>query len=164
MRKIIDERGRLFGLVSVIDVIVLAAVIVLAIGAFTKFNVHDNPLTTVNTENVTYTVRILATRLNVLDLIRPGDNLYTENGVFIGVIKDVYAEEAIAPEPLVDGTYVMARVHERYDLTITVEVQCSFSNGRYYADRTIELNVNSEQRMNTKYFAFTGFILTITAG
>jgi len=163
MRKIIDERGRLFGFVSAIDVIVLAAVVILAVGAFTKFRIHDNPLTTVNTENVTYTVRIPATRIVVADLIRPGDNLYTESGIFIGVVKDVSAEDAVTPEPLVDGTFVLARVHERYDVLLTVEVQCSFSNGRYYADRTIELNANSEHRMITKYNVFTGVILTISA-
>jgi len=164
MRKIIDDRGRLFGKISVIDVIVLAVVAVLVVAVLTKFNVQDTPIASTNTVRVTYTVKIPMIRSTTADLLRPGDNLFTDTGTFIGVIKEVGVEDAYHPEWLMDGTYVMGRVHERYDITLTVEAQCSYSNGRYYADRVFELNADAEQKIQTRYVATTGFFMTITAG
>jgi len=165
MRKIIDDRGRLFGFISLIDIIVLIVVVVLAAAVLLKFNVSEaNPLTTQNTVKVTYNVLILARRQNEVDLMRPGDNLYTDLGTYIGVIKDVSQTDAEFAEWILDGTYVMARVHERFDVTLTVEAECSTSEGRYFVDRIFELNSNSEQKMSTKYNLFTAYITTITTG
>jgi len=162
MRKIIDDRGRLFGLVSVIDVVVLVAVIVLAFAVFTKFNVRDNPLTMVNTVPVTYTVKFPLIRGFIPSVIHIGDDLYTDTGAFAGTITDVFVEDAENAEWIIDGTYVIAKAQERYDVTLTVSAQCSFSNGRYYADRVFELNANAEQRFQTKYMTSIGYIMTIT--
>ena len=164
MKKIIDDKGRVFGLISIIDVIVLLVVVVLAIAAYTKFNVHDSPLTPANTVGVTYTVRVSAIRLSATDMMRRGDSLYTNAGTFIGTIKDIGIEEAYSLEQRIDGIFLMARIHDRYDITLTVEAQCSYNNGRYYADKIFELNANAEQKMQTKYNEFTGTIMTITAG
>jgi len=164
MKKIIDEKGRLFGRISIIDVIVLALVVVLAVATFTRYRVRETPLTTANTVKVTYTVKNQRTRANIAELIRPGDNLYTESGTFIGVIRDVAAIEARSPEAIIDGTYVIASFEDRYDIILTVEANCSYIDGRYYAERIYELSANSEQRMTTKYNLFTGIILSITAG
>jgi len=164
MKKLIDDRGRLFGCISIIDLIVLIVVILLAIAMFTRFRESETPLTTSNMVKVTYIVKNPRTRANIAELIRPGDNLYTEFGIFIGVIVDVSSVESTSPEALIDGTYVVARAEERYDIILTVEANCSFIDGRYYADRIFELSANSEQRMTTKYNIFTGVIMTITAG
>ena len=164
MRKIIDDRGRLFGLISFIDVIVLVVVIVLAIAVFTKYNVEDNPLTPTNTVKVTFTFKIPAIRLLTANHYRPGDSIYTDKGAYIGTITAVDIQDAKAVETVVDGTYVEAKVHERYDVTLTVETQCSYSNGRYYADRVVELNANAEYSTRTKYVLATGAILTIAEG
>jgi len=161
VKKIIDERGRLFGLISIIDVLVLIAVIILGFAVFTRFDVRDNPLTTVNTVPVTYTVKLPVVREAVAELIRPGDNLYIETRAFVGTIKSVSSEIAEVTESLLDGTLVLAPAHERYDITLTVEVQCSFSNGRYYADRVFELNANAEYMFQTKYVYTTGVIMSI---
>jgi len=164
MKKIIDDRGRLFGFISFIDAIVLVALVVLALAVFTRFRVGDNPITTTNTVSVSYTVMIPARRLNEAALIRPGDNLYTEFGTYIGKITAVSTADAESAEWITDGTYVMGRVQDRYDVTLIVEAQCSYSDGRYYVDRVFELTANAEQRMSTKYNLFTGYIMSVTTG
>ena len=163
MKKIIDDRGRLFGFVSIIDVIVLIAVVVLAVTTLTKFSIQDSPIITTSTVPVHYTVRVHTVRLMTADMFRPGDSLFNESGSYIGTIISIDVADAEVIETLADGTFVVARAFERYDVILTVEAQCSFSNGRYYADRFFELNANSEHRLNTKYIATTGTITTITA-
>ena len=164
MKKIIDDRGRVFGLISLVDVIVIVAVAVLAVVVFMRLNAPDSPLASSNTVNVTYTVMVPAIRLFTAEQILPGDNLYTDMGTYIGTIKAVTWEDAYSMEPLVDGTLVLGRVHERYDAILTVEAQCSTSDGRYFANRVFELNANSEQRLQTKYNIFMSFITSVTPG
>jgi hypothetical protein len=155
MKKLIDERGRLFGKVSVIDVFVLLAVVILAIAAFTKFNVYQNPLTSDNTVDIVYTLEIPAIRYSNANIIRPGDKVYSlETGANIGTVMAVEIRDAYAIEDKADGAFVIARVHERYDVFLTVEAHCSYSNGRLYADRTFELNANAEYKIYTKYNEF----------
>ena len=161
MRKIIDERGRFFGLISIIDIIVLAAVAVLAVAVLIRLGATNSPLASSNTVSVTYTVMVPAIRDSTVEQILPGDNLYTDMGTFIGIIKDVTWEDAYNPEPLADGTIALGRVHERYDAILTVEAQCSVSDGRYFANRVYELSANGEQRMQTKYNIFTALIMAV---
>ena len=163
-KKIIDDNGRLFGLISFIDVIVVAVVIILAVAVFLRPGVTGNPLSAPATTDVTYTVIVPAIRLSTAEQILPGDNLYTDMGTLIGRITDVSISEAYNQEPLADGTIVMGRIHERYDAKLTVEVQCSFNDNRYFANRIFELSANSEHRLQTKYNIFTAIIETVTAG
>ena len=165
MKRLIDDRGRLFGRVSIIDILFIIVVIVILTAAFTKFNVQDSPLTTPDTVEITYTVLIQSVRVTAGELLRPGDNLYAqETGTFIGTITNVEISGATSPEPLVDGTFVVGTSEERYDIVLTVVVQGSVSGGRYFADRTIELNANGMYKLVTKHNEITGFILTISAG
>jgi hypothetical protein len=165
MRKIIDDRGRLFGSISVIDVIVAAVVVVLAVAVFVKFRPDESPAATTNTANVTYTVKISGIRISNANLLRRNDRLYTKDSeIYIGTIVDINVEDAYGIDTIMDGTYVRARVHERYDVTLTISAPCSYSNSRYYINRTFELNANAEIWMHTKYNELSGTIITIEAG
>ena len=162
MKKIIDDRGRLFGLISFIDVIVAIVVIVLAIAVFVKFNVGENPFSATNTVDVTFTVKIYRIRESNASHLRPGDKLYiTDIGAYLGTIREVRIEEAVFPESLIDGTIVVGNIAERYDVTLTIDAECSYSNNRYYVDRTYELNTNAELWMCSKYNDTRGTIMSI---
>jgi hypothetical protein len=161
-RKIIDERGRLFGVISVIDVIVIVVIAVLAIAAYTKFRVIDNTSTSTKTVPVTYTVRILSVREGTANALREGDAFFTKSGIPAGKIASVEITPSRVLSGLADGTYVMADVEGRVDALITVAAQCSITNDRYYVDRTYELNVNTDQTYHTKYVEIYGNIASIT--
>ena len=163
-KKIIDENGRLFGLISFIDVIVIIVVLILAAAVFLRPGSTGNLLSTPATTDVTYTVVVPSIRMSTAEQILPGDNLYTDMGTLIGTITNVSIIDAYNQEPRADGTIVMGRVHERYDAILTVDVLCSVSDGRYFANRVFELSANSEQRMQTKYNIFTAIIETIMVG
>jgi len=161
MRKIIDDKGRLFGIISFIDVIVIVVVILLAVAVFMRSNATGNSVIAPGTVGVTYTVRVPSIRLSTVEQILPDDKLYTDMGTLIGTIAKVDYEDAYSQEPLTDGTIVMGRVHERYDAILTVEAQCSFSDGSYFANKIFELKANSEHRLQTKYNIFTAVIVAI---
>ena len=165
MSKIIDGKGRLFGRISVIDIIVIIVALVLIVAFYIKFNAGDNPFTSRDTTEVTYTVRIASIRLTSANHLRPGDNIYyQETGAFVGTIKDVEINDAEVTDSIVDGTYVVASVEDRYDITLTIDANCTISNDRYYINNTFELRVNASYRFLTKYNDVSGIVTTITPG
>ena len=162
MRKIIDDRGRLFGLISFIDIFVLIVAAILVIAFLVRGNIYT-PMTTVNTTNVTYTVMVPSVRDTSANLLRPGDGLYNrENGIRMGTITAVDTEPATTLIALIDGTAVMGPVEDRLDVFLTVETDASFSNGRFYASRIIELNANANYPMFTKFNTFNGMVTWIS--
>ncbi|MDR2665441.1 MAG: DUF4330 domain-containing protein [Oscillospiraceae bacterium] len=159
MRKFIDDRGRLFGKISVIDIVVILMAAATIFAAYAKFNVVGGPTIAVNTVPVTYKAIIRSVRSMSAALLREGDTLYSDNGFNIGKITSVDVTGATTNAPKADGTYVKVTIENRYDVELTVVAQCSVSAGRYYANRSFELAENSEQKCHTKYVDVT---LTIT--
>ncbi|MDR0863207.1 MAG: DUF4330 domain-containing protein [Oscillospiraceae bacterium] len=159
--KLIDKNGRIGGKVSVIDVVVVLVIAVLALSAYMKFNVIEDTATTVKTVPIEYTVQVRGIRQVTAESYREGDALYNEAGIHLGRVSKVEIAPATTLSSLPDGTYTIAPVNERVDLTLTVAADCSLSSGRYYVDRTFELNVNSDYKFRSKYVDTTGTILSI---
>jgi len=152
MRKIIDEKGRVFGLINLIDIIVLAVVTVVAATVIVKFIMPNSPLTAVNSIEVTYSLRIPRVRTLTAEHLRVGDKMYLQDtDALFGTIVDVRVEPAQIPDARMDGSLVMTVVPEEYDIFLLVEGLCSYSNDRYYTDRTTELFANSNYWLYTKY-------------
>ena len=162
IRRIIDDKGRLFGVISYVDVIVLIMAATLVSVIFVKYSINESAVTTGNIVNVVYNVRVSEMRLKATELFRPGDKLYTSSNIYIGTIKAVDRADATVQSSLADGSYVNAGIEDRYDVTLTVEAQCSKINERFYADRVFEIHTNMDQPMMTKYNIFTGSITRIT--
>ncbi|MGM9521138.1 MAG: DUF4330 family protein [Oscillospiraceae bacterium] len=161
-RKFIDERGRFFGVISVIDVLVVVIVLVLGAAVYMRFFENEQTATAVSNDEFSYQVMLRNVRSMTADAIRVGDSIYdTENGTLLGVVTDIEAADAQRQLALEDGTYVMVPVENRYDVTITLDVSGLISNGRYYAARTYELSVNSDISFYTKYLSTSGVVWKI---
>ena len=75
MKKIIDRNGRLFGFISVIDLLVIVVVAVMGFALYTKNT--QMAITSTNTADQTITYQILASgiRTYVAEAVREGDQL-----------------------------------------------------------------------------------------
>ena len=161
-RKLIDERGRIFGLVSVIDILAILVVIVLAFAVYTRFFSREQTAISVENDTFTYELRVNGVRTWTVDAFQEGDRLYnSENGVYLGQVTGVSYEPAVQEARLTDGTYVLAPVEDRYDMLLTIEVDGLVNGERYFASRTYELNVNARVSIITKYCATTGTVWSI---
>ena len=164
MKKIIDERGRIFGKINVIDIFAIIIIAILGVVVYTTFiSKGDDTIVTVNTVPVTYQVRVMTVRESATKMFREGDTLFADNGNNIGTIKGVTIKDAQIPALLETGEYVMGRIYERYDVYLDIEVPCSISNGRFFANKSFELWTNSEYKLLTKYSTFSGTITKISA-
>ena len=161
-RKFIDEKGRFFGVVSVIDIIVVAIVLVLAAAVYMRFFANQESVTAADGTTFTYQIRVRTIRPEMAEMLQVGDQLYDKDtGYHIGTITAVDIEPATQNTPLADGTYVEGPVENRYDVTLDVETEGLISNGRYYAGRSYEVSVSDTLSFYSKYISNTGVIWSI---
>jgi hypothetical protein len=159
--KIIDRQGRLFGKLSVIDLLVLLVVVILAASLYLKRNVmeHTSP-----TASIVYEVKISGIREDMLDNWQVGDEVYdtdNDSGSAIGVITQIRSEPSQSSAALADGTYATYTMEGRQDVYLTLSADGLVSNGRTYVNRTYEINVNSSRSAYTKYANFECIITEI---
>lgn len=160
MKKLIDENGRLFGLVSVIDVAVIAVVAVLAVALYTK----DTAMPIASAADPMQTIRYEVTITNMpegrLNSLLLEDTIYDrETGNPMGTIKDIQAEDCVISLLKADGTYVMAPIDTRYNVTLTVEAQAMVDErGHYYVNRSNIVGVGWSMDFYTKTSLFGGTI------
>ena len=161
MKKIIDDKGRLFGIINVIDIAVILVVLLLAAAVYVKYNVLEK--TSITTENtpITYEITIKGIRQSAVDTMLVGDVLYGGDSGAIGTISAVNVNPARANVTLLDGSYVTSDVPERFDVTLTVQGEGTEKGGHYHINRTYELNLNSERNFYTKYNSFSAVIIGI---
>ena len=155
MKKLIDEKGRLFGKLSVIDAVVIVVIIVLAVAGVVKFTALDKSAVGAS-DTITYTVQIKGVRDYTANGLQVGDVLYENaGGTAIGVIKNVEISPAMTTQVTVDGSFVRVPVENRYDVVLTVEGEGLVSNGRYYLNKTYEISAGLDRAMYTKYCTFS---------
>lgn len=160
-KRFIDEQGRVFGAISIVDVIVIILALALIAAVYAKFHVLDKTSTDAPTDEVTYQVKISAVRLSATNTLRKGDTLYSSTGTDLGVMTAVDIRDAERTVALSDGRLVNGPVENRHDVYITVKGPCMIVDGRYFVSQTYEINVNSERDFLTKYNSFKGTIVSI---
>jgi hypothetical protein len=161
MKKLIDQRGKLFGVISVIDAAVLCVVVLLAAGVYLRFFVLENTAApAAGTTTVTYTLRVENVREYALNSLREGDRLYAkEDGAFIGTVTGIESAPGKMVTTLADGSYAEVNAEGRLDLQLTISAEGRVTDGRVYVNKTREINTSIKIDVYTKY---VGFATTVT--
>ena len=162
--KSIDRQGRLVGKLSIIDLLVIAVVVILAVALYMKRNVMEHTSPATPTVPIVYEVKIPSVRDEIVPAYQVGDKVYdkdNDSGNAIGVITDIRLEPYQNSATFTDGTYNVSEVEGRKDVYLTLSADGLISNGRYYVNRTYEINVNSYRNAYTKYVEFDCLITEI---
>lgn len=157
MKKIIDHNGRLFGLISIVDVLVLAVVAVSVIALNYKHNVVDPKGTSTPNTTITFTAQAEYLPDYVAQAIQVGDLVYDKDqttGGAIGKITSVEILPATSTRDLPDGTVIQVTSDSRNNVLITVEGSGLVTDGRYAINRIYEIGVNASRNLYTKYALF----------
>lgn len=165
-KKLIDRQGRLFGLISIIDVVVIFAVIVLCFGVYLKTNVLS--VTGSNTEEVTisFTFEARIVEDYIQEALQVGDYVYDKDhatGGAIGVITNIEVLEPRAIGELSDGTLNYITSNRGCNLLVTVEGTGAILDGVYTFNRVYRIGLNAARNFQTKYATLTGFVIDIHA-
>ena len=165
--KIIDRDGRLFGKISVIDVLVIAVVAVMAAALYFK-SIQTHTGGTISEQTITFQIRAQGVDDFVADAIRVGDSLYDKNYTSgsqgLGEITEVVVERSpgykLADE-LTNGTAAMLEAENTVDLLITVRGSGLVTDRSYSINRIYDLGVNSARNYITKRADFIGMVCEI---
>lgn len=162
-KSFIDPQGRVLGFISIIDVVVLFAVMALCAGVYVKNNVLEttNASRDVNI-SMSFEVRIVPEY--VADALKIGDAVYDkdhETGGAIGVITSIERTEPKGIAELTDGTVSYVTSNTDINLLVTVEGSGSVTDGRYSFNRIYEMGINSARNFQTKYAQVTGYVYEV---
>lgn len=163
MKKIIDENGRLFGRISVIDVGVLLLAVVLVAAFVTKDEVTPIAVIAAPMQDVSYTVAITNMPEGRLESLHEGDTLYdAETKYAMGKVVSVEAEDCVTSMLKADGTYVMAPIEGRYNVILHVDAKAMVDERQHiYVNRTNHIAEGLSLDFYTKSVLFGGVITEI---
>ncbi|MGI5911229.1 MAG: DUF4330 domain-containing protein [Syntrophomonadaceae bacterium] len=153
----LDEKGRLFGLINIIDLLVLVLIVVIALGFFYK-----NKDTAVETTNMA-TVKVICPYLRpeVAMQINQGDQLLARGQLQPVYIKEVEVVTARDSDTRADGELVLQQHPFRKDVYLTLEGPVSYTGAEIYmAGQAIRAGLD-KYILKTQLVEVTGEILEI---
>ena len=169
--KLIDENGRLFGRISIIDVLVILVVAVMAAALCFKNaslgDIGEKKRDKSVEQPITFQIQARGLRNYVADAVLVGEGIYDANyssgGDPIGIISkvEVTGDPGSSVYALLDGTARLVEIEDTVDLLITVE-GTGVMNGRSYSlNQTYDLGMNSTRNYYTKQVQFVGVVANI---
>ena len=123
----LDEKGRLFGKINIIDLtVILVLLVVMAAGGFKLFYV--NPEYQPVLKDVKMDLLVQGVRQPTVSAIQVGDRVNEKNsGGYFGTVTDIEVTPAQEFVPTQQGTLVRAELPGRYDIKLTVESQAEIT-------------------------------------
>lgn len=158
----LDEKGRLFGRISVIDIGVLLLIIALLGGVYYKFFMVDKNQNAAKFDTLEYKILVEEIRQQSVDAIEIGANIYdVKTDTPMGKI--VNKEVLPATEQLIkaDGTVVIAEKPGKFNVVVTIQVPGVETRYHYRANGRIDLNRGSEQVMDTRMIVLETKIIDV---
>lgn len=126
--KIIDNKGKLFGLINIIDLTVLL-ILVLLVGFGVSKTLNTNTTIVNKTQKVQYKIEINRVRDITVDAIEVGETLKEfKKNIVIGKIVSKDVENAIDIVKTSDGKIVEAEIPNKYKITLTIECDANVTN------------------------------------
>lgn len=156
-----DKNGKLFGKVSIIDLLVVLAVIV-GIAGFSMRFLSDAAENVVEKTKFEYVVEIEDVRKFTVEALEK-KGLVTEkkSGGIIGEIVNVESKPFEVKLAMSNGRLVNVDVPEKFVVSVTVVGEGNETAGGYYIGENVELSVGSTVTMASKYANSTGKVKSI---
>ena len=162
---IIDKEGKLFGKISVIDVIVILAILVAGFGMYLRFTsgaVKDVTVKDKPEKKVEYVIKIKGIREgNVAALKRKGEIYELSTGEKLGKITNIEVSESVDYRDMATGEIVKMNTPEKFDVLITVEYEAHAGDDGFYTPYGTILSAGSRYDFFTKYSRIGGEIKSI---
>ena len=162
--KIIDHNGRLFGKISVIDVLVLAVAVFLGAALYLKTTAMPHTNIAQTSDTFTYTVLCRGIPDFVQGQIRVGDHLYDMDNLKVGSLGEIIDVQYLPGDQVTsfqDGTACLAPVEESFNILLTVRGSGMIVNGKYMINRIYPLGVNANRNLCTRYVSVRGIVSSI---
>ena len=159
--KIIDEKGKLFGKINVIDLLVVIAIFALCLGTFVKFRTSDTYLK--KDTVLEYTVLVENVRTPTVEAVNQKKTgiLDYETKKEIGDITDLDTMTAKELEFLNDGTYKEIEFSDKHDILLTLKVTGTETTDNFYTTSGKKLIVGDTLVIYNGYMSTSGTIKSV---
>lgn len=155
---IIDKKGRLFGKINIIDLLVL--IIVVGLIAFGAKRMGSGKVSQSETKEALVTYEISEIRQLSVDQIVVGDPLYQyDKGTYIGTIEKVDVEP-FRERIDYNGRWVEADVPRKFIAKVTVKANIEETD-QYYLVGGEQTRVGVQFRLKNKNFAAFGTVIDV---
>ena len=171
---IIDKKGKLFGKINIVDLVVVLVVIVAVVGVVaTKMKLENSKIladesnmfikSSAQMEKLEIALQVKEVRAVTRDAIIVGDDVYlTANDKILGTVSKVESTPAIRTVVGNNGTVYTAEVPERYDVTIYVEVEGKKKEEGYYTESNVQILYGRDMGIKTSTVQTTPKVCGVT--
>lgn len=159
--KVINQKGKLFGLINIVDLIVLVLIIAAGISVFKlKGDTAANPLAGNN--EITYTVKVEGVQPEVLADIENHlpSQLMAAGKLLDGEVVSVESSPAVLTTSDEDGNVLQSVDNSKKDLVFTINATMPADSVSMELG-TQEIRTGKSHIVKTKYFELTGTILSV---
>ncbi len=157
--KIIDKKGKLFGIINIIDFAVILIIALLVVGGVSRM--RKSPEAQAESKKALITVEVSDVRMPTVDGVVVGDPIYhydrgTKLGDIIDKKVDTYKEPIESPE----GKWINAEVPDKYVVTMTVEANVNENPDVIIAGGE-HIRIGSQFKLKNRNIAVLGTILGV---
>ncbi len=154
--KLIDKKGKLFGIINIIDLAVLLILAVLVVGGAMRFK--SKPISSSGEKEALITMEVSDVRMTTVNNINVGDIMFTyDKGGRIGEVVEVNHEAY--REPLEkDGTWVNAEVPDKYVVTFVIKANVKDNPDVIIAGEE-QMRIGNQYRIKSKKMASFGTVM-----
>lgn len=158
---IIDEKGKIFGKISIIDLFVILVAIVGVVGIFMTKSKLDNEKilsddsqmlisSSAELDKLEIELQVKEVRDVTRDSIIVGDDVYlVSSDKILGTVSRVESKPAMRDVVSKNGVVYSAPVPERYDVTIVVETTGKQNEKGYYTASNTQILFGREMEIKT---------------
>lgn len=155
-----NKNGKLFGKISIIDIIVVVCIVVLAFGLYSHFTSSSDAVTSSSKTKVEFVYKVKSVRDFTVDALKKGGPMYDkETKEYMGEIIGVTADIARMEIGLIDGSYKEVEVPEKYDVYVTVQVDGKANSLGFYTNENRFIGSGSTVVAWSKYALTEGEIV-----
>ncbi|RJQ29377.1 MAG: DUF4330 domain-containing protein [Peptococcaceae bacterium] len=159
--KLIDDRGRIFGLINIIDLLVILVVLGVIWGLLTRTAVLERFNRSYEEKPVEILFLVENVRQYTVDVIQPGEVVREfRSDETVGTIKTVEVRDYKEKAPDAAGNWHMSPVPGKKELYITVEGRVKEYNGVFKVGQS-DLKVGGKITLKGKRFNVETFVLKI---
>lgn len=159
--KIIDEKGKFFGKINIIDLLIVVVIFALAIATFIKFRTSDAYMS--KDTVIEYTLLVENVRTPTIDALKEKTEgiIDYETKKEIGDIIDMEISGASELELMTDGTYKEVKFKDKYDVLLTLQTKGTETQDNFFTLSGKKLVVGDDITMYNEYASTNGKVKSI---
>ncbi len=154
----LKKDGKLFGKISIIDLLAVIAIVVLVAGLAFRFS-GSQPVSVSTGEKMECVVQVRGVRQQTIDALSKLGPVYDiESKEYVGEIIHVEKTQNETMLTMNDGSKRLVPTEGRYNALVTIAFTGNVSAEGYYTDTNRQMSVGGSLGMNTKYVQCWGGI------